>query len=145
MSREALILAVAALILPVLTYFAGVARGRRQRVVDRVQTQDDMAGQRLHDKKEDVVSEYVRMSRENYASGPPALAMLGLELLESDALIREAIREMEVRTGKNPFGRHAHAVADVDLVQFFRYVGENAVNFNNTTVESVAAAVRQKS
>ena len=82
------------------------------------------------------------MSRNHYASGPHALARLGLELLQSDALIRDAIREMEVRTGKNPFGRQAHAVADVDLLQFFRYVSENKVDFNKTTVDDVAAAVR---
>jgi hypothetical protein len=121
---------IAGIIVGVLTYFAGVRHGRR--------TADESYQQGQQDK---LVDEYVRMARSNYASGVYSLAMLGMEILGTDAAIRNAIQQMQVRTASDPWSGKAAVVANVDLVRFFRYVREQKVNFAQRSVEDVAAAV----
>ena len=78
-----------------------------------------------------VVDEYVDMVRRNFDSGPHALAGLGLEQLGEDKLIREAINEMKVRTGRDPWGRDSELVAKIDLVEFFSMLGSIRLIFHD--------------
>ena len=75
-------------------------------------------------------------------NGPHAMATLGLHLLSSDHLIRQAIKEMEIRTGRNPWHGEERHVEDVDLVLFFKLAREKRVDFFDTTVEKHAALAR---
>jgi len=88
-----------------------------------------------------VADEYVRMARGHIDSGPHALAELGLQNLGSDEAIREAIQEMRIRSGGDPWAGQSHHVQGTDLVMFFSFVSENRVNFFHTSVEAVAAQV----
>jgi len=90
-----------------------------------------------------MVDEYVALARPRRDAGPHALATLGLDLLGSDTLIRQAIREMEARSGTDPWSGQAHHVEDVDLVRFFGWVRDTRVDFlRGGTVEDVAKQVR---
>lgn len=89
-----------------------------------------------------LVDEYVSMAKASKDNGPHALAKLGLHVLGSDDVIRQAIEEMGARTGQSPWqGADVH-VKDVNLVDFFRVASEQRVNFFSTTVEQHCRAVR---
>lgn len=128
-------LAFAAIIVAVLIYFAGVQRGTKQER-DR-QTREEMLE---HNRREQnlaskVADEYVDMVRRRFDSGVHALARLGLHRLGSDQLIRQAIHEMEVRTGQDPWGQQSALLQDIDLVVFFQLVSEQKINFFETSLE----------
>lgn len=142
MSVEELMLGAGAIVVAALIYFAGVHRGRRDRAEDREHARKAIEDERREAQKAKCVEEYVRLVRNHVASGPYALARLGLELLGSDAAIRAAIEEMRVRTASNPWGNYEPDVAHVDLVAFFRYVRENAVDFSQTPIRIVADRCR---
>ena len=91
-----------------------------------------------------AAEQYVWMTRTNRNTGVPALATLGLDHLGSDALIREAIREMRIQSGVDPWGKGAQHVADLDLVEFFRFVREQDVDFFRTTVDEVVRSFRDR-
>jgi len=93
--------------------------------------------------KAKMVEEYLALARSNSNAGPSALATLGLQSLKSDALIREAIQEMDARSGADPWSGYARLVEDVDLVKFFERVREMRFNFlRDGTVEDVARKVK---
>ena len=144
MSDEVLI-ALVALIVSALTYFAGVHRGAKQeraRQAHEEKLERERNNRQLATK---VADEYVHMVRNGRDSGPHALAKLGLQNLGSDSLIRDAIHEMKVRTGKNPWQDDEAHVEGIDLVEFFSLATENRVNFFSTPVGEHAALVRSKS
>src|SRR2546427_9308954 len=98
---------------------------------------------RLKALAEKMVDEYVALARPRHDAGPHALAGLGLHALKSDALIRDAIREMHARSGTDPWSGSAHVVEDVDLVRFFERVREKSFDFlRDGTVEDVARKVK---
>ena len=113
------------------TYLLGRRDGRQQ---ERDRRDEALASK--------VADEYVALARPHHDAGPHALATLGLHALRSDAVIREAIREMEVRSGTDPWEGSARHVEDVDLVKFFEWARDHRVNFHATTVEAVAQQVR---
>lgn len=123
-------LGVIAIVVSIVTYYAGVRHGRRTADESYMQAQQD-----------NLVDEYVDMARRNYSSGVYSLAMLGLEVLGNDPAIRRAIRLMEIRSGTDPWSGKAGLIADINLVSFFRYVREHKVNFAQRSVEDVLAAI----
>lgn len=144
MTDEVLI-ALGALIISVLTYFAGVHRGAKQERVRQAHEEKLERDRNDRQLAAKVADEYVHMVRNARDSGPHALAKLGLHGLGSDELIRYAIQEMKVRTGKNPWQGEEDLVKDVDLVEFFQLVEENRVNFFSTTVAAHVAQLKSKS
>jgi hypothetical protein len=92
-----------------------------------------------------VADRYVEMASLRKDSGPHALATLGLHALGSEALIRQAIQEMEARSGTDPWGGAARYVETIDLVRFFTWVSENHPDFHTTSVADVAKQVKEAS
>jgi len=105
-------------------------------------------GQRLERERQDnalaskVADEYVALARSRRDGGPHALATLGLHMLGSDALIRQAIREMHARSGSDPWSGAGRFAEDVDLVRFFGWVSDHHPDFHMTSVEEVAKQVQ---
>lgn len=159
-----LIIAAVGVIVSILLYFAGVKRGERQERLRQAHERQLEADRQAHERQLErerqeherklererqeqelaskVADEYVDMARRNYDSGIHAMARLSLDSLGSDALIRRAIEEMRVRTGKDPWGAKAGQVEDIDLMAFFRYVRERRIDFFNTPIEKVIDEVR---
>ena len=130
---SSILITVATLVVPVLTYFAGVQRGRRERAEDRLESEISLA-----------VTRYRDISASGRSSGLVAMSTLGLELLGTDAAIREAIRRMGVVTTANPWGSDGEALVNaVDLVAFFRYVREQQVDWRYRPLPDVVAEVRR--
>jgi hypothetical protein len=140
-----ILIGLAALVVSVLVYFAGVQRGIRQARAQ--QTHEEKLERERNERQlaSKVADEYVTLVRTSRDAGPHAMATLGLHGLKSDRLIRQAIHEMGVRTARNPWGDEEQHVQGLDLVEFFRLAAENRVNFFETTVEQHAAVVRAKS
>ena len=118
------------LVLAALLYFAAE---QRRAASDAERRQDELA--------EDKVDTYIGLAPKA-ASGIYALAMLGLHELDSDKRIRAAIETMRLRSGQDPLGEKTRPLLEgVDLRQFFRYVAEEAIKFNETSVSEVLAAM----
>ena len=95
---DILVVAVGGIIVTVLAYFAGQQRADRRHDRDHA---DDSARERREQRRAlatKMVDEFVDTVRRHYADGPYALAPLGLEALESDKLIREAIAQRKARS-----------------------------------------------
>jgi hypothetical protein len=148
-----LLIGIGAIIMSVILYYAGVRHGRRQDrerrghelQMAREQREHELALEVARQRRElisKVADEYVSMSRRRFDSGPHALSSIGLEHLGSDQAVREAIEEMRVRAGEDPWAGQSHHVQDIDLVAFFRHVREKRINFSSISVEVVAAEVR---
>jgi hypothetical protein len=140
-----ILIGLAALVVSALIYFAGVQRGIRQARAQ--QTHEEKLERERNERQlaSKVADEYVALVRNSRDAGPHAMVTLGLHGLKSDTLIRQAIHEMEVRTGRNPWGGEEQHVHGLDLVEFFRLAAENQVNFFESTVEQHATSVRAKS
>lgn len=136
------IIAIGAILVSIAIYIAGRRHGERLERELRAHERQTDAERRLRDMASKVADEYVKMARSRYDAGPHALATIGLDHLGTDGLIRDAIQEMQVRSGSDPWQSHAKHIEDIDLVQFFKYVREQNVNFFHTTVEEVAREVR---
>jgi hypothetical protein len=137
-----IIIAIAGFLLSIALYVAGTRHGEkleRERVANERAIEHD---RRLHELVSKVADEYVSMARSHYDSGPHALATLALHLLTSDTLIREAISEMHLRSGNDPWLGNSKSVEDVDLVKFFEYVTQTKVDFFSTPLEEVARKVK---
>ena len=141
MNAEVLI-GLLGLLFAVGTYFAGLYQGRRQEQQRRAHDIEMEHDRRLHELASKMADEYVRLARGRIDNGPHALSRLGLDQLNSDALIRSAIGEMNVRSGADPWAGQSPYVEDIDLVAFFRQVREKKVDFLHTPVEAVANEIR---
>ena len=110
----------------------------------KVEPHADVAqSQRFKALADTMVEEYLALARSHSDAGPSALATLGLHALKSDALIREAIQEMEARSGSDPWSGQSGVIEDVDLVKFFELVHQMRFNFlRDGTVGGVAQKVR---
>lgn len=160
-----LIIAAIGVVVSVLLYFAGIRRGERQERLRQAHERQMEADRQAHERQLErerqehqqqlererqeqqlaskVADEYVDMARRNYDSGLHAMARLSLDSLGSDELIRRAIEEMRVRTGRDPWGAKAGQVEDIDLLAFFRYVRERRIDFFSTPIENVVEEVRR--
>lgn len=116
---------VATLALGVVIYIAGVRNGKRQERERREHEIEMENDRRLRDFASKAADEYVKKVRTRGGggfSGPNALAGLGLDLLRSDARIRDAVQEMYARSGYDPWEGLGSHLDGVDLVEFFRHV-----------------------
>jgi hypothetical protein len=129
------LIGIGAIVVSVILYYAGVRHGRRQdrerreheRQMAREQRKHELPLEAARQRRElisKVADEYVSMSRRRYDNGPHALASIGLEHLGSDQAISEAIEEMRVRAGEDPWAGHSQHVKGIDLVAFFRHARE---------------------
>ena len=137
-----IVITIIGILVAISTYFAGAKRGERQQ---RKQHEHEIRMERERQSKgiaSKAVDEYVNMVRSLRDSGPHALTSIGLDLLGSDDLIRQAIHEMHVRSGTDPWAGQTHHVEDADLVLFFRYVREHRINFSQTSVEEVVRKLK---
>lgn len=116
-----LLISVAAIIVSVTLYYAGVRHGRRQEGerrehelrLAREQRTHDLALEAARQRRETIsrmADEYVAMVRGHIDGGPHALAVFGLQNLGSDEAIREAIQEMRIRSGGDPWAGQGHHV-----------------------------------
>jgi hypothetical protein len=136
------IITIIGLLVTIGIYFAGMKQGEKQERDRRKHERAIEQDKRLHELASKVADEYVAMSRSFLDNGPHALASLALQLLGSDMLIREALNEMHLRSGHDPWLKYSKFVDDVDLVQFFEYVHKYKIDFFKTTVEEVAQKVK---
>jgi hypothetical protein len=137
------IIGILGIVASIVMYYAGVRHGRRaerERRAHEIALEKD---KRLHALASKMADEYVGMVRRSLDGGVHALAQLGLETLERDNAVREAIAEMEARTGRNPWGGDVREIEGVDLVCFFKYVREHRVNFFSATVVDVVSEMRR--
>ncbi|MBS7807351.1 hypothetical protein [Variovorax sp. PCZ-1] len=128
MSDEILI-ALAGLLLSVLTYFAGIWRAERHH-----RTQDSEA------RITRVFQKYMEFRRSNYTGGYDGAQKAGIATLESNEEIHTFATLVVGHGELHPLGSdHATVFASVDLLKFFRYAATNRVNFLTTPIESAIA------
>lgn len=126
MSNEILI-GISGLILSVLTYFAGVARTKKQ---NSVQDREERIFR--------VLEKYLEFRRSSKTSGLDGLKKAGIATLESNAEVTELLDRIVAHGEPHPLGQeHAAVYSGVDLLRFFRYAAQNSVNFFRTPVEQV--------
>jgi hypothetical protein len=138
-----IVIGIVGLMLSIGLYCAGKHHGEKLERERQLHERSLQADQRLHELSSKAADDYLQMARSHFDEGPHALASLALELLGSDELIREAIKEMHLRSGRNPWGDQSGKVDDIDLVSFFTYVRQNKIDFFQTSIENVAKAVRE--
>ena len=138
-----IIIGIVGLVVSIGLYWAGKRHGesleRERQAHERFLQQDE----RMHQLASKAADDYVQMARLNQDSGPHALGTLALHLLASDELIRNAIHEMYLRSGNDPWNGKSNYLENIDLVHFFTYVKENKVDFFSTSVENAAKAVKE--
>ena len=143
---------IAAIVVSVILYYAGVRHGgrhdreRREHELQtaREQHEHEMAFEAARHRRElvsKVADEYVSMSRRRFDNGLHALSSIGLDHLGSDQAVREAI-QMRIRAGEDPWAGQSLHIHDVDLVAFFRHVRKNRINLLQVSVEAIAAELR---
>ena len=148
-----ILVGIAAIVVSVILYYAGVRHGRRhdrarrehELQMAREQHEHEMALETARHRRELIskaADEYVSMSRRRFDNGPHALSSIGLDHLGSDQAVREAIEEMRIRAGEDPWAGQSLHIHDVDLVAFFRHVRENRINLLQVSVEAIAAELR---
>lgn len=108
---------VAGLLLPVLTYFAGVQRTKQR------YEQDD-SEQRITK----VVDEYQKLWQPRTNAGLPALLEAGIALLKNNKEAREACRRLQIRNDRSPLESSDKELADIDLHRFFLAIREHKLN-----------------
>jgi hypothetical protein len=139
-----LVIGIIGIVIAIGTCLAGIRQGRKQERERRKHEWEMELDRRRHELASKVADEYVEMARRNFDSGPHALANLGLEQLGDDKLIREAINEMKVRTGRDPWGKYSELIADIDLVEFFKYVREHSVDLFRTSIQEIVVKIRKR-
>ena len=109
-----ILLGIAAIFLPVLTYFAGVKRTER-RLSDENQNRRIQA----------VVNKYIKFRESGQTSGYDGFVKSGAATLASDTEIREAADQIMAHDHKDPLCRGAYNLENVDLKIYFDFVRSN--------------------
>jgi len=112
-------LAVAALVLAALIYFAGVQRGRQYRQEDAIHRREEADRKRAQARIDGVVDEYCRLYHANYTGGLHGLLLAGAKNLESERDVRTAVETIRARIGKDPLAgyRLRPDVSAKDLIE----------------------------
>ena len=105
-------LAIGGLLLSVLTYFAGVRRGKRYREEDRAAAAEHDADHRI----DRVVQRYSLLVRTNQTGALHGLLVAGAKNLRSSDEIRVARERATAQTGNDPLRQYSFA--GVDLKEF---------------------------
>ena len=138
------VISIIAILVSIGIFYAGYKLGERQECDRRSHERQMEHERRQSELVSKVAEQYADMAKKHYDNGPHALARLGLDSLGRDALIRQAIKEMQVLSADDPWGGKAECVAGIDLVKFFRYVRVNRIDFFKTSIEEVATRVRRQ-
>lgn len=113
-----LILALGALVLSILMYFAGVQRTKRR------YEREDTEG-RINR----VVDMYIANSRSLESSGFHGLIQAGVWTLKTNKEIREACRRIVNHGEKSPFGKLTNLYEGIDLYEFFSVAKKRGYDF----------------
>lgn len=120
MTRET-IFGIAALVLPVLTYFAGVLRTeQRHKKTDKKVRQSA------------VLSKYLDLRKTNSTSGLDGLQKSGISTLHSDLEIREVIELIVAHGEMHPLYVNVDAFKNINLKIFFDYAAANNISLLRT-------------
>lgn len=129
-----IILGLAAIILPVLAYFAGVHRTEKRLSKD---DQDLRIRQTNVDRDlriQRVLDGYMDLRRGNHDSGLSALQRAGVSMLHNDGEIRELIDRIVARGERHPLSSKPVKLAVLeraDLKIMFDYMTKNGLSFRN--------------
>ena len=105
-------LAVAGILLSVLTYFLGVRRGKKYRQEDLAAAADHEADHRI----DRVVQRYALLVRTNQTGALHGLLVAGVKNLRTSDEIRLARERATAQTGNDPLRQYS--LVGVDLKQF---------------------------
>lgn len=152
MTNTEILLGVAAIVLPVLTYFAGVQRERQRRQEDIAQHEAELAEARQRELEAakaqrigDVVGRYRQLWAKRESSSLQGMLKAGVRSLESSAEVAEACRLIE-REGMPPGIPHTYAAGleRADLLVFFQLVGPHASEvLDEPLMRELASQARQ--
>jgi hypothetical protein len=120
-----ILLALAAVILPVITYFAGVYRTEK-----RLNNQDSK------DRIDAVLSKYLELRNTGKDSGWNGLKRAGAANLANDQEIREVADRIRNHGEKYPLNSNID-LDSVDLKILFEGVVKNDLSFRNTPLEQL--------
>lgn len=146
-----LVVGIVGIIVSVALYWLGLKNGRQQEserqrhelALENSRQQHARAleaDRRRHELNSKVADEYVSQAMRHIDAGPHLLGRLGLEQLGSDAAIRDSIEQMRVRSGADPWSGESEHLQGVDLLEFFRFVREQNVDFFRQSVADAVAA-----
>jgi hypothetical protein len=105
-------LTIGGLLLSVLTYFAGVRRGKRYREEDLAAAAEHDADHRI----ERIVQRYARLVRTNQTGALHGLLVAGVKNLRSSDEIRLVRERATAQTGNDPFRQYADGVNLKELI-----------------------------
>jgi hypothetical protein len=117
-------LAIGGLLLSVLTYFAGVRRGKRYRAEDLAAAAEHDADHRI----DRIVQRYAALVRTSQTGALHALLVAGVKNLRSSDEIRLARERATAQTGIDPLRQYADRVNLKELV--------DACIFDNISVKN---------
>jgi hypothetical protein len=118
-------LAIGGLLLSVLTYFAGVRRGKRYREEDRAAAAEHDADHRI----DRVVQRYAVLVHTKQTGGLHGLLVAGVKNLRSTEEIRLARERATAQTGNDPFRQYS--LHGVSLKEFV-----DACDFDNVSIKN---------
>ena len=124
------ILALGNLIIPVLTYFAGM-----QHTKWHLNTDDK--NKRINQ----VLEKYLSFRRTNMTGGFDGLKRAGIATLKNNEEVHELIQLIVDHGERHPLGKDRAVFEGVDLLRFFKYATKNNTNFHNTTPEQIIEAI----
>jgi len=152
MTNTEILLSVSNVLLPVLTYFAGVQRGNRTRTEDIARHEAERAEERQRELEAakakrigDVVGRYRQLWAKRESSSLQGMLKAGVRSLESSAEVAEACRLIE-REGMPPGIPRTYAaeLEGADLLVFFQLVGPHASEvLNEPLMRELATQARQ--
>ena len=117
-------IAVAGLLLSVLTFFLGVRRGKRYRQEDLAAAAEHEADHRI----DRVVQQYAILVRTNQTGALHGLLVAGVRNLRSSDEIRLARERAAAQTGNDPLRQYSDSVNLKELI--------DACVFDNTSVKN---------
>jgi len=118
-----ILIALLAVVIPVLTYFAGVYRTEK-----RLNTKDSK------DRIEVAVNRYLELWRSGKDTGWSAALKSGFGNLANDTEIRQAAKIIEGHGVTSPIATDQN-IESVNLKVLFQYVAENKLGFSNTPLD----------
>jgi hypothetical protein len=118
-------LAVGGVLLSVLTYFAGVRRGKRYRDEDRAVAAEHEADHRI----DRVVQRYTLLVRTSQTGALHGLLVAGVKNLRSSGEVRLARERATAQTGIDPL--HQYALDGVNLKEFV-----DACDFDDMSIKN---------
>jgi hypothetical protein len=110
---------IGGLVLSVLTYFAGVSRGKKYRQEDldaQAAREAGEAGRDADRRINEVVQRYVDLFQNNRTGALHGLLVAGIKSLRSSQEIRMARDQATAQTGRDPLRQYS--VEDADLKEF---------------------------